>query len=747
MIEGLVPGLREIEWQTTYSTDKDDLVAAFYQPCLERSTAYWRAVGYFSSKVLALISPAIERFYAQNGAMRIVASPALSEADRAAIRNAYKKRAEGEQLQEDETVIACLRRYLDPSRLESGEERLRLQLLSGMIRDGLLDLRIAVRSHDNGDVGLYHEKIGVFVDAHGDYVTFNGSPNETWNGWVLNAESFALHRSWGPEAGHAHNERLLFQQTWEEQRPGVSLFQLNDAVTSALFERFPPLDPDDVRRKGVSSFRLPKRSSEEEPDLGLSYPEFLADGLRDYQQKCVEDWFKAGCRGTFALATGTGKTVIALTAARQFAEEHARNGESTLVLIVVPTKDLAGQWQRNARQFNFPTTTCNSDSPGWPDKLKIAISGLQGSEPGVWCAIVTADTMTGERWKTLSAGIDNLDGNLLVVGDEMHSLGTQRRLRCLPGRDRPTVGKVGLSATPRRHNDEHGTEELLDYFGEVLASIDIAEAIRLGALTPYTYNPVIAHLSGDEQEMFESLSREIGKAWQSSAGDDEKFYRIAGRYLSERTKLLSHAEEKTQKGLELVKAGRANNYQILYTGEGAHPLTGVVQINHFVAEFRKAGMSANKYDYQTSPDQRQMNLDMFRGGELDVLVAMKCLDEGIDIPEARRGVILASTQNPRQFVQRRGRLLRTALGKKSAELVDVLCLPTRPLDRASEAYISERNLVSRELTRALELAEAATNGKYAPPVALTEIIAAYDLFELTENYGNRTDWMPTAELE
>ena len=679
--------------------------------------------------------------------MRIVASPALSEEDRATIQAAYKKRADGEQLQKDETVIACLRRYLDPSRLESSEERLRLRLLTGMIRDGLLDLRIAVRAHDNGVMGLYHEKIGVFADARGDYVTFNGSPNETWNGWARNAESFALHRSWGPEAGHASSERSLFQETWEEERPGIVLFQLDDSVASELFERFPPLDPDEAKREGVSSFQIPDRSADRRPDLGLTCPEFLADGLRDYQQECVNDWFKASCRGTFALATGTGKTVIALTAARRFAEEHAQNGESTLVLVVVPTKDLAGQWQRNARSFGFPTTICNSDATGWPNKLKTAISGLQGSDPGVWCTIVTADTMAGNRWEPLSADIEALDGNLLVVGDEMHSLGTRRRLDCLPTRAGPSVGRIGLSATPRRHNDEVGTEELLEYFGDVLACIDISEAIRLGALTPYIYNPVIVRLGHDEQEEFDRLSREIGKAWQSSAGDNEKFYRVAGRHLRERSSLQSHAEEKTQQGLELVKAGRSRGYQILYTGEGAHPLTGTVQIDHFVAEFRKAGMSANRYDYRTSANQRRMNLDMFRSGDLDVLVAMKCLDEGIDIPEARRGVILASTQNPRQFVQRRGRLLRIAPGKERAELVDVLCLPSRPLDRASEAYRSERNLVAREMTRALELAEAATNGKYAPPEALTEILAAYDLIELTENYGSGTCWMPTAGLK
>ena len=737
--------LRDLEWKTTYSTDKDNLVAAFYHPALGSSTAYWRAVGYFSSRVLALISPAIEQFYARNGKMRIVASPALSEQDRAAIQAAYKKRARGEQLRKDQTVIACLRRYLDPGRVGSGEERLRLQLLSGMIRDGLLDLRIAVRAHDDGNVGLYHEKIGVFADAEGDFVTFNGSPNETLSGWVVNAESFALHRSWGAEAEHAASERSLFQETWEADRPGVALFQPDNAVISDLFDKFPPVDPDEAKRQGASTFRLPDPPTG--PDLGLAYPGFLADGLRDYQQTCVDDWFQAGCRGTFALATGTGKTVIALAAALRFAEEHARNGESTLVLIVVPTKDLAEQWQRNARSFGFQTTICNSGKPDWPNDLQLAISGLQGSEPGAWCAIVTADTITGDRWKRLSGRIESLYGNLLVVGDEMHSLGTRRRLSGLPNRGGPSDGRIGLSATPRRHNDEGGTEELLDYFGTIVARIDIAEAIQLGALTPYIYNPVVVRLDEDEQEKFDELSREIGKAWQASAGDKEKFYRIAGKHLGDRTRLQSHAKEKTQKGLELVTEKGEAKYQILYVGEGAHPLTAVNQMDYFVEKLRKANMMVNKYDYRTSADQRHMSLDMFRNGDLDVLVAMRCLDEGIDIPEARIGVILASTQNPRQFVQRRGRLLRNAPGKRSAELADVLCLPARRPDRNSAAYLAERNLVARETSRALELAEAATNGKSAPPLALAEVIDAYDLIELMQDYGKGTGFTPAKGLE
>lgn len=729
--------LRKLDWQPTYSTDKDNLITSFYLPSLRASNTYWRAVGYFSSKVLALISPAIENFYAQDGKMRIIASPALTEEDQSAIMLAHKQRDSGENLRNDETVIACLRRYLDPNRLESSEERLRLQLLTGMIRDGLLELRIAIRAHENGEVDLYHEKIGIFADLQDDYVTFNGSPNETWNGWVRNAESFALHRSWGAETEHARSERLLFKETWQGQRPGVSLFQLSDHVTSYLFDKFPPLDPDDLKQRGAATIQLPVALTEKEQGLSLKYPEYLANGLRSYQQECIDGWFEADCRGTFALATGTGKTVIALAAASRFAQERASNGESTLVLIVAPTKDLTKQWQSNAIDFNFPTTICSSDNKGWYEKLRIAISGLGASEPGVWCAIVTADTLSGKEWVHISAIIDKLDGNFLIVGDEMHALGTQRRLESLPTRSGPGVGRMGLSATPKRHQDDEGTEELIAYFGDVLARIDIAEAIQLGALTPYTYNPVIVHLSEDEHKEFERLSKEIGRAWQSCAGNDQRFYGIAGKYLNERVRLLSHAKEKAQEGIELIKAGRKTKYQILYTGEGAHPLTGTVQIEQFVAELRRVGMSANKYDHKTSADQRKMNLEMFRNGDLDVLIAMRCLDEGIDIPEARRGVILASTQNPRQFVQRRGRLLRRAPGKISAELVDVLCLPARPLFKGSDAQLAERNLVARELSRALELAEASNNGKYAPPEALTEIASYYDLFELTENYGSR----------
>ena len=735
--------LRDLQWSTTYSTDKEDLVETFYLPCLRHATAYWRAVGYFSSQVLALISPAIEQFYAQDGKMRLVASPALSEKDRATIQAAYRQEIHSHHLQHDETVIACLRRYLDPDRVQADEERLRLRLLAGMIRDGLLDIRVAVRVHRGGGVDLYHEKIGVFCDAAGDYVTFNGSPNESWNGWVRNAESFALHRSWATEAQHAHDERELFTETWEQRRPSVVIFQLHERVISTLFDRFSPMDPDEASRAGKTSFRLPGPVPSRSCDLGLTAPRFIEEqGLRRYQQECIDKWIAADHRGTFALATGTGKTVIALTAARGFAEQHADDGRSTLVLVVVPTMELAEQWRRNARAFGFKPTVCNSESKGWSSDVELALSALQGSMPRAECVLVTADTMAGRNWAAVTKTIENLTCGMLVIGDEMHALGTRRRLSSLPVRDDSSVGRIGLSATPRRHNDEQGTRELLSYFGAVLRSISIAEAIRLKALCPYIYVPVVVHLNGTEQDEYDLLSRKIGQAWQAAKGDEEEFHRIAGKHLTRRVRLRSHAAEKTTRGLELAADRGSLGHTILYVGEGLHPLTGISQLDYLLRALNQRGVRANKFVFDTDTDQRRMNLDMFQRRDLDVLVAMRCLDEGIDIPEARRGVILASTQNPRQFVQRRGRLLRTAPGKESAELLDVLCLPERQPERGSPSWTAERSLVRSELTRALELAEAADNSPDAPPQALTSIMAAYDLMELAAGYGDDASWIP-----
>ncbi len=196
--------LRNHVWSVGYSSDKVDLVRHFYQPAMSLAIRYDRSVGYFSSASLALISRGIRDLYLRNGTIRLIASPVLSPNDIEAIRQGHSK--------SDTMIESRLLEYLDHRRLEE-DQSLQLQLLSGMLADGLLEIQLAVRVHADGRLGLYHEKVGVFEDAEGDYITFIGSPNESWNGWVSNAESFSLNTSWGPTHEHAEHWRSLFAET------------------------------------------------------------------------------------------------------------------------------------------------------------------------------------------------------------------------------------------------------------------------------------------------------------------------------------------------------------------------------------------------------------------------------------------------------------------------------------------------------------------------------------------------------
>ncbi len=119
----------------------------------------------------------------------------------------------------------------------------------------------------------------------------------------------------------------------------------------------------------------------------------------------------------------------------------------------------------------------------------------------------------------------------------------------------------------------------------------------------------------------------------------------------------------------------------------------------------------------------------FATGKKQVLVAIRCLDEGVDFPEARRAFILASSTNPRQFVQRRGRILRRAPGKTIAEIHDFVVEP--PVSATDDARILEtmRRLFRREMERVVEFAETASNAGLARALMLPTL-RRLDLLDL-----------------
>ncbi|MGW5339851.1 DEAD/DEAH box helicase family protein [Rhodococcus pyridinivorans] len=689
---------------------------------------------------MAEISPSIDEFVVNGGSMRLITSPSnLSDDDLSAM-------GKGEHLR---TILEADLANAIQSPIPQGVLSDRLRLLTWMIATGRLEVRIALREHPEC-YSLFHEKIGVFADQTDCWMTFTGSPNETVSGALRHSESFPLHRSWANEDQHAYatEERDRFEQLWNEQVSGITTWTANAWIEDPMREAFgtreprfqsiTPIRPQEKITKSIShaepSVMIPRNSTSLLPSLPTSL------GLRDFQREAVNGWLRASGRGTFAMATGTGKTITALTAATQASIYTAQHNQPLLVLVVVPSVDLVEQWNAEAKRFGFRPAKCTGTLRASELRaLKSAFSAARFSKGRRTEMVITTAGSLVPRTATpgndshfLQHQLDRHRGPLMVIGDEMHSLGTPPRLAALPKEPQFTLG---LSATPKRHGDETGTKELLDYFGSPVISIDIKDAIyQHKALVPYDYLFWPIELTSEETREYKIISQRIASAY--ARGEEE----VAERHIRARTRLTQHASNKITLLRELLADGLSTEtHQLVYVAEGKNPETDVAQLDEVEALMRdEFGMRVARY-YGPTPGDRREDLQLaLASGDIQSLIAMKCLDEGVDIPSARTGIMMASTQNPRQFVQRRGRLLRRDHNspKSHAVIHDMVVMPPEPMGELSE---SEKRLVGVELSRAAELADAARNAE-----------SRFKVIELAYNYNLDPEtypWMTLAENE
>ncbi|WP_405545566.1 DEAD/DEAH box helicase family protein [Streptomyces phaeochromogenes] len=691
----------EPRWKRRYNSPPDDLIRDFYVPAFARSRNYDRAVGFFSAAILAAVSPSLDRFVLNGGMMRLITSPAHLGDDE------LEAMGKGEDLKSH--IKEGLRRAIMQP-IPSPVLADRLKLLTWMIATGRLDVRIALREHAHS-YALFHEKIGVFSDQDSNWMTFTGSPNETIGGAMLHSESFPLHRSWVNEEqrAYAHEERDRFEQLWGERVDGVVLWRVNDWIENPMRSNFGIREPSEAC--ALTEIDQPTSSIISSLD-GISLVPSLPDDLklREFQQDAVNDWLRAGGRGVFAMATGTGKTITALTAATQASIHSAQTNQPLLVLVIVPLIDLVEQWRKEAEQFGFRPAVCHGalSNRQW-EYLKAVFSAARSSQGRrAEMVITTAGSLTpqGEHIAHhehfVQRQLARHRGRIMVIGDEMHSLGTQSRLDALP--PNPTF-TLGLSATPKRHGDDEGTQALLNYFGDPVVSISIKQAIyQYNALVPYDYLPYPIELTDEEVKRYRQISQRIAAAF---ARADEQ---AAEAQIRARTRLTQHAAGKHDQLHQLMASGlKDQTHQIIYVAEGKDPETDFPALERTEKMLREEfGMRVERYYGETDRSRREALQERLASGDIHALLAMKCLDEGVDIPSARIGVITASTQNPRQFVQRRGRLLRRDPDnpKSHAVIHDFIVMPPRP---ASEPSDSEKRLIGAELSRAAELAEAARN--------------------------------------
>jgi DNA phosphorothioation system restriction enzyme len=426
--------------------------------------------------------------------------------------------------------------------------------------------------------------------------------------------------------------------------------------------------------------------------------------LRDYQQTAVVSWFRNKGRGTLKMATGSGKTIAALAIATELYQKIGLQ----VVLVVCPYCHLVTQWARECEKFNLKPILAFENVHNWQSQLSAQLYNLRSGNQSFLTVITTNSTLIGEGFQSQ---VRFFPEKTLIIGDEAHNLGSTRLEESLPRK----IGlRLALSATPERYFDEDGTEAILNYFGDILQpEFMLADAIEKGALVHYYYHPILVELTPSEALTYAKLTQRIGWALEDSA-DWTKNDPLTS-LLMQRSRLIGAATNKLEALRNLMAKRLHTRHTLFYCGDGyVENSSSPTYRRQLEAVTRilgtELGYRVNTYTAQTPLEEREKIRQQFEKGELQGLVAIRCLDEGVDIPSIQNAVILASTGNPRQFIQRRGRILRPHPGKKYATLFDTIVMPPE-LDR--EIWEVERNLLRKELKRFIEFANLAENAEEA----------------------------------
>lgn len=645
-----------LELPPVIDTGETDFVTEFYEPLLERTRVYKRGVGYFTSGWLAQNAAGVTRLATVGGTAKLITSPTLSAADWDALRT-------GTDARRNEILAAALTEQVTD--LEASLETDTRNALAWLIADGIIEIRFALPTAELS--GEFHDKWAVFESFSGEKVAIHGSQNDSKQGFK-NYESYDIFTDW---VNHWDAERVArhenrFDRLWRNENPNVDTVRLPTAIKDDLIS---------LRTTSMPPYEPPT------PDGGIE--------LREYQQAAVDAWFANGSRGLFRMATGTGKTYTALGAMDKLVSHQ----EGPLLIVVsVPYTHLASQWEDSLQDWGYGRTkrVYGSANRDWKSDLASRIDDLSIGIRDVELCITTHTTLSHEFFQRQ---INTAACEVLLIADEVHGLGSEdRRNGLVTGYEY----RLGLSATPEREYDETGTEYLLEYFGGIVYEYSLAEAIP-EYLVPYEYYPVIVELTEEELDTYAGISRRLASEFSKEHPDEE----LLERLMLNRARLVKSADNKLASLRSILSELPEKDHLLVYTNPQ--------QFDDVQHVLNSKGVIQHQFTAEEDQAERARLLDGFANGEYDALVAMKCLDEGVDVPSTKRAVLMSNSNNPMQFIQRRGRVLRRAdeYGKDTAEIYDLIVVPS--LNPERKLVQSEKRLLEKELRRFNQFAELARN--------------------------------------
>ena len=677
--------LRDVDILPAYSTDDGkDLLDSFYNPVLECAVKYDRVTGFFSPKVFAIAARGFRKCVENNCKIRIITSVCVEDETWDAIN--------------ESTKLSNVSRCLDDYTLDSVHDELDynyLQLFMYLYSTGILEMKVAAVREGNG---IFHEKIGIITDSFEDSVSFSGSNNETANGWINNIEEFKVFKDWEPvQATYCAIDKKKFETYWDGESNRFKVLTLDKAESEGLIRK--TLEPD------ITIEEIKKRIYEQENVKlygGGNKPRTRQ--LRPYQKDAIAHWKNSNYISIFEMATGTGKTFTTVSALKQF-----REGNSSLHCVVgVPLISLLVQWRgellSNFREDLKIIVASSSVDNDWRKELSDLTIRLKMGLKTDFAILVPYVTLSNEDFvsKIRRIGADGM----VFLADEMHNLVTERAMAVLS--EEIFKYRLGLSATPVRLWAPKESKIVTAFFGDDPYIFSLEKAILEGFLVPYNYYVKPVHLTIDEFEDYCGISKEIGR--YSAMGNQYKDSELNA--LLKRARIKKNAENK----ILALSGVIAENKKI---GPISHSLF-YVDNSEMLEKVQKTLLEYNivssKFTGEEDLATREDIIDAIRRKDINAIVAIKCLDEGVDIPSARNAYFISSNTDPREYIQRLGRVLRRdeKSGKTHSNIYDFIVLPPSNMrfSDVSERTIA-RNLVRNEVIRAKFFCELAKNAESA----------------------------------
>lgn len=660
--------LRTIKFENTYWSGENDLIDDFYIPCLKESIEYYRAVGYFSSSILCYIANGLYPFIKNGGKMRIICSVNLSESDTRAIALGYSiKELMASKIDQEVQKLLSL-------------NIANVKNLCWLIKNDRLDIKVCMRQdkYQPHRQKLFHEKFGTFRDSDNNMVSFLGSINETMNGWLDNEESFEVSTSWVPALeSRVQEKQQRFEKLWKNEATGIITYDFPNAARQHMIQSAPEAPLEQVYRnisKKIQGF-LPRKCQEEAKD------KFIAANYR-----CL-----------FMMATASGKTRAALYAISQVEQWK-------LMLICAPGIELVEQWERDVNLF-FPQVDIIKCSSIYPQWKKLLLALIQAKIPRQTIVISTYDSavkpFSMDKWASVKSC------EFAMICDEVHNMGAltvQQLMKFTP------QYRIGLSATPERNFDEEGSEKILNFYDHNKYEFSIREAQRAKYLVEYHYIVIPCPLEDDQWELFMdkchkiSKVRQVLKNEQLKPSQKAKYADQLKMFYRDRAAIIKKCNNKVNYIDEIFEVLPPDARVLIYGDD-------LKQLSCFKLKLNTLNKKYFEYTGDKDPGKmRPIMLQEFQQGIRKILLAVGCLDEGIDIPACDAAVFVSSSTSKRQFIQRRGRVLRIAPDKKQAWVFDYLVYPKLSVDVSAEELKIAKSMVERQYNRINLIADDAING-------------------------------------